>query len=131
MTVLIVGQNPSKHNIDLAKAFVGSKSGRTLMSWITQVGLDQEHNVLVNCSDDTDFKLNKKNTYKAFFKIGGHMAAYQPDKVLSLGKVAHRVLSEAGVNHFELPHPSGRNRKLNDKRWLAKQLRLCKDYVYG
>ena len=37
-------------------------------------------------------------------------------------------LSKIGVEHFKLPHPSGLNRKLNDKKYVNKVLKECYEY---
>lgn len=55
----------------------------------------------------------------------------QEYKVVALGKAAEKALTKLGVPHYPMPHPSGRNRLLNDaefemfvvddcKRWLRE-----------
>lgn len=51
------------------------------------------------------------------------------DKVLALGTKVGDVLGNNGIPHFKLPHPSGRNRQLNDKGFLNERLELCKSYL--
>lgn len=53
------------------------------------------------------------------------------DRVLALGGFASRALSKINVEHFTLPHPSGLNRKLNDKTYELDQLKACRKYIYG
>lgn len=52
-----------------------------------------------------------------------------PIKVIALGGFASQVLHKLGVEHFKLPHPSGRNRLLNDRNYEAEQLKLCREYL--
>ena len=52
-------------------------------------------------------------------------------KVVALGNEAKKYLLKAGINEFFiLPHPSGRNRKLNDAEFVKKTLDQCRDYIY-
>lgn len=49
-------------------------------------------------------------------------------KVIALGNVASEALIKINVDHFKLPHPSGLNRKLNDKKYVTRVLKECKEY---
>lgn len=51
------------------------------------------------------------------------------DKVLALGNFVSSVLNKIEVNHFKLPHPSPRNRLLNDKDYERSVLLACKQYL--
>ena len=44
------------------------------------------------------------------------------DLIISLGNHVHDVLGHLGVAHHRLPHPSGRNRKLNDSKYVTRML---------
>jgi hypothetical protein len=50
--------------------------------------------------------------------------------VIALGGEASKRLNELGVKHFKLPHPSGLNRKLNDKQEISRLLYRCKKFIY-
>ena len=50
------------------------------------------------------------------------------EKVIALGNVASEALTKINVDHFKLPHPSGLNRKLNDKKYVTQLLKECKEY---
>lgn len=49
---------------------------------------------------------------------------------IALGETAAEELKKRRVNHFKLPHPSGLNRKLNDKQEISRLLYRCKKYIY-
>ena len=51
------------------------------------------------------------------------------DKVIALGGFPSRALDKIGVDHFMLPHPSGLNRKLNDKEYEKRILEECDAYI--
>lgn len=53
------------------------------------------------------------------------------DKVVALGNFPHACLKKIGVEHFTLPHPSYRNRKLNDPDFEERVLEECRRYVHG
>jgi hypothetical protein len=50
-------------------------------------------------------------------------------KVLALGNFVSTALSKIGVKHYQMPHPSPLNRKLNDKSGINLMLKDCKDYL--
>jgi uracil-DNA glycosylase len=52
-------------------------------------------------------------------------------RVIALGKMAVWALSEIDLPHFELPHPSGLNRTLNNKEALQNVLADCKSWLYS
>jgi hypothetical protein len=51
------------------------------------------------------------------------------DKVLALGNLVSTVLNKIDIEHFKLPHPSPRNRLLNDKNYERHVLGACKAYL--
>lgn len=57
--------------------------------------------------------------------------AFKYDKVIALGNYVSNTLDKSGVNHFKLPHPSFRNRKLNDPNYEREVLKACRWYLIG
>lgn len=112
--VVFVGDEPSNSNVHPEVAFVGAKCFNTLVSWIKQLPVD--FYVCVN-SRDTDVvtKINAL-TDNGF-------------KVIALGNKASEHLDQYRIGHYKLPHPSGLNRKLNDKRWVALELLSACTYL--
>ena len=68
-------------------------------------------------------KLSQVKTYDLYKE------AQEYDKVIALGEFASQALTKSMVPHFKLPHPSGLNRKLNDKNLIDKELSYAYDYV--
>lgn len=117
-TVLILGINPSTAKIGQ------NTTWRRLPLWADFLGLDKFS--FTNCIfnpgkyslKDVDYNLLKRC-------VDGH------DKIIALGNFPSAALKKINVDHFTLPHPSGLNRKLNDKTYELEQLELCRNYIYG
>ena len=52
------------------------------------------------------------------------------DSVIALGGFVSSVLDKAGIEHFKMPHPSPRNRVLNDKDLEKKLIEDCNKYIH-
>jgi hypothetical protein len=97
-----------------------------LLEWIYELEVDINDTVLCNRDQFKtygyieDCYVETANTY---------CDVESEDKIIALGKAATKHLKELNVNFFELPHPSGLNRKLNDKTEMKKLMKKCKDYL--
>lgn len=123
MKILIVGQNPSSKNFSRKVPFVGTRSGTTLDQWIDILGIKKYE--LINASNEiwtTNYKTSKvlkKIDHKKY------------DKIIALGRIAEIALTKSGcTNYYKLPHPSGKNRMLNDKFKVLLALDKCIDYLF-
>ena len=117
--IIFVGDEPSKHNIDPKVPFVGTNSYKILLDWICRMNIDISQVYLCNrISEDLSFWYHqyKQNSRCIRFVCLGEKA----DNKLRLDEIEIR---------FKLPHPSGLNRKLNDKEWLEEQLAACKEWL--
>ena len=47
---------------------------------------------------------------------------YQHPKIVTLGTFAHGIVKKLGFEHYQLPHPSPRNRKFNVKGFEEEML---------
>jgi hypothetical protein len=45
------------------------------------------------------------------------------DKVVALGKTAAKALTLLGVTFYEMPHPSPRNRLLNNSKYVEQKVK--------
>jgi uracil-DNA glycosylase len=50
------------------------------------------------------------------------------DKIVALGKTAAKALSKLGVEFYEMPHPSGCNRLLNDPKFVEQKVKGLLEY---
>ena len=116
--VLIVGINPS------AAKLKQNTTWRRLPAWADYLGLSLFS--FTNCiSDAGSYKFKDIDLDMLRGCVDGHA------KIIALGNFPSQALRKINVEHFTLPHPSGLNRKLNDKSYELEQLVKCKEYIHG
>lgn len=116
--VLVVGINPST-----AKKGWSTTWSR-LPKWADYLGLDVFS--FTNCIHSQGKYSLKSVDYDMLRECA---RGYK--RVVALGNFPSAALSRCGIDHFTLPHPSGLNRKLNDKLYELEQLDLCRKYIHG
>lgn len=112
--VVFVGDEPSKKNVDPDIAFVGAACFKTLTWMIAYISAD--YYLCLN-SDSIDDRAKIKKLYDNGFKV------------VALGVMASSKLKSLGIEHYMLPHPSGRNRRLNNKYHILMKLERAHQYV--
>ena len=130
--VIFVGSNPSEKSPDLGAFHPKTQSGKRLQQWIEEAGISEA--VSLNISNSKTTKNKPLTTLEAADlsydlenRIRNHMEA--GTKVVALGNTAEFALSYTDLEFLSMPHPSGRNRKLNDKVYANEQLEKLKKYV--
>lgn len=127
MLIMFIGTNPShlsKDNIP----FKDVKSGITLSKWVEYLGIIDV--VYINISDEkTPNNKPIKNIKSYLDSLKYKIDTHEPDKIISLGKIADNALNRLKINHFSAEHPSGLNRKLNDKEYVFEMLENMKRYI--
>lgn len=108
--ILFVGDKPSPKMKPGAKPFQGAACEKRLMKWIKT--LTREEYAICNTTDEH------------FIRWIQWM-----EPVIALGNNASKKLTDGKVPHFKLPHPSGRNRQLNDKEFIELRLSECKEWL--
>lgn len=115
--ILFVGDKPSKKMKPDAQPFEGAACEKRLMEWIKFLNVD-------------DYKfMNSYNWFMNETTYGGGFRYF--NTFIALGNEASKILTKDGISHFKLPHPSGRNRQVNDKELIAKKLAECKAWLNG
>jgi uracil-DNA glycosylase len=120
--VIFVGSNPAI-NANTTQPFQSSRSGLILRAWVAQMGLRFEDCGLANTSDTPtphNRPLSRRELVEGIPALREKVQGY--DIVVALGTTADAALTLAGIAHETLPHPSGLNRKCNNKGWLAGEL---------
>jgi uracil-DNA glycosylase len=111
--VLFVGDKPSRLNAHSNIAFVGTPSFKNLRKWVEEMQI-------------LDFIAVNSQELDVPFIVRAHVQGYL---MVALGNNASKVLTIMGLDHFKLPHPSPKNRKLNDKGFIASELQKCYSYL--
>ena len=118
--LIVVGMNPS-NNTKTHKINKNSTFDR-LYKWMDQLGV--KHYSFINCSNYQNDKISSEEVdYHVLELCKGY------PKVIALGGFASDCLKKVGVAHFKLPHPSPRNRLLNDKEYEISVIQQCKEYM--
>lgn len=124
LVVLFVGSNPSNASV-CDVAFHGStKSSKVLTEWTSHIQdrLLMYINVLSHKTEGNR-PLKTSEIKSNIDKLSQMLASIQPDYVVALGKTASTALTLLQRQHYQMPHPSGRNRKLNDKTYVAEKIK--------
>lgn len=133
--VVFLGSNPSCSS-PYNDPFSHCKSANKILSeWIPALGLTRDQVYFANVANYKTPRNRplKKSEIKAELP---RLAKQLDGKVIvTLGKTAQEaatMLIEAGLNTTALvsmPHPSGLNRKLNNKEWVHAQLKEAKEKI--
>lgn len=112
--VVFVGHKPSRLNVDPNIAFVGARCFPRLVEWIKYINPD--YYICLNINNISDSFTIRKLSENNF-------------KIVALGKDASCLLDFYKIAHFQLPHPSGLNRLINDKEYIERKLKIAYKYV--
>jgi hypothetical protein len=114
-SVVFVGDAPTRRNVSQGIPFVGTRSLEVLVGWIGRLAPD--YYVVYNSASIFDL-YRVRSLRKSGFKV------------VALGRVASKRLKCMDIPHHAMGHPSGRNRKLNDKAYVDKMIESCKAYIF-
>lgn len=127
--VIFIGDRPNpKKNLSLDVPFVGTPSYKTLLEWIYRMDIDIRQVGLKNAYD-----IDGEESTGLFPIIPSSKSL----RVIVLGQAAKKRIDDFNrlpirpIKYFYLPHPSGLNRELNDKKKLSQMLTRCRNFVYG
>lgn len=113
--ILFVGDKPSAKMKLGALPFKGAACEKRLVEWIGCLGSRIKYVIINSNPRDSRFfywvKLALNNNYP----------------IIALGNNASKVMTP--TKHFKLPHPSGRNRQINDKQFITNKLSECREYI--
>ena len=111
--VVVVGTNPSRKSPTKVPFAPETKSGTTVRSWFK----DFDGCVLYRNLYDDYTKDNKTPDKTLCHTALGRLASRRKrgHKIIACGSFVDKVLTEAKIDHFTIPHPSGLCRFWNDK----------------
>lgn len=117
--VLIVGMCPSDKP---TLGYTRNASFKRLEAWMDELGV--EHFSFINVFDKPHVPTLSKVKGKPLVE-----AAKGYTNIVALGGFVSLALNRLMIDHFQLPHPSPLNRKLNDKEYEKQILKECKEYL--
>lgn len=118
LQILVVGMNPGPQNTNPNKSHTRDR----LEKWMTIA--DIKYYSFCNTFDEVGSADKSKINFDRLKSI---CLGY--NKIIALGNFASEALDVIRIKHFKLPHPSPRNRLLNDKAYEEKVLKECKEYL--
>src|SRR5574343_422195 len=122
MTLLVVGMNPANRPyLDRGKK---NPTFKKLESWMDSLGV--KNFSFIN-TYDTSGEFSSEHVDRPSLK----MASKDYLKIVALGNHVSKVLNTLGIDHYRAPHPSPRNRKLNDKSYERSMLDELSSYLRG
>lgn len=131
MKLLLIGSNPSNASVNNNPFDGSTKSCKILSHWISSIQGWTEIQ-LINVSDTKTPKnrpLKKSEIDESLPSLEKKISKYNPDKIVTLGKTASKALTLLCLPFFELPHPSGMNRQLNDPEFIENKIKELQLYV--
>ena len=127
--VLFVGICPSDKSPDNSSFHENTKSGKVLRAWIESIDIDLNkidyYNIIPYKTTQT---LSRKHLNLPLI-TQDIVEVMAPKKVVALGKFVSVTLEHLGIEHLAFDHPSGMNRKLNNKQYLEDRLKELKEYL--
>lgn len=131
ITVLFVGSNPSNAST-VDAAFHGStKSSKILTRWTKDIDAIKIYINVLNEKTENNRPLKNSEIKSNLPQLKTNIQAINPDRVVALGKTAAKALTLLHIAHYEMPHPSGRNRKLNDKNYEEQKVKGLTEYCHS
>lgn len=131
LTILFIGSNPSQKAASNEAFTADTASGRILRSWIEGIEGNIVFDNIVPQVTENNRPLHPNEMAQAQASLSERIKEIKPDRIVALGKSAAKVLSKLKLDFFEMPHPSGRNRKLNDKDYVVHQVALLHGFCSG
>ena len=129
--MIFVGSNPS-WAATTSRAFDESTySGKVLVGWTKTLEGPNVYRFANVCDKPTPnnrpLKTSEIKDNIAQLKVW--LDSYGEGKIVALGKTAARALTLLQLPFYEMPHPSGMNRLLNDSEYVAQKLKGLREFI--
>jgi len=122
LKILFIGSNPAMASAS-NKAFESdTASGRLLKTWTEGINGTFYYENIVSEKTENNRPLKKSEMANAMTPLRQRINRINPDRIVALGRDAALVLSNLELKFLDMPHPSGRNRKLNDKAYAESKV---------
>jgi uracil-DNA glycosylase len=127
-TILFVGSNPSNASA-VDAAFHGSaKSSHILSSWCKDLSGTLMYINVMNEKTENNRALKSSEIKSNLSRLSEDIAHIKPDRIVALGKTSTAALTLLQVVFYEMPHPSGNNRKLNNIPYVEEKIKRLVEF---
>lgn len=112
-----------------------AKSTKVLHDWLWKADLDLSLNNVFMFANVANYVTENNRPLKvaeikaALPELRETIDQNEVDKIVALGKTAEKALTLLGLDFYAMPHPSGLNRKLNDKNYVEEKINGLKEYL--
>lgn len=121
--IVFIGSNPSIQSQSDFAFFMDTQSGKTLRGWTEGLYAEFLYTNVSSIKTENNRPLTKTEINEALPCLRESIKSNGPCKLVALGKTAHTALTLLRLDHLEMPHPSGLNRKLNDPEYKAQKIK--------
>ena len=128
MEVLIVGSNPAQASPDNSAFHPSTRSRKVIDSWFEGIEAELTFINISNEKTPENRPLNVSEISKSN-EIHKQLQSFKNHKIVAVGNAAGNALKRAGIDFLAMPHPSGRNRLLNDPAYVQGKIKQLRDYL--
>jgi hypothetical protein len=125
--VCIVGSNPSRQSPDCSAFHPDTKSRKVVDSWFEGQNVFLSYINIIPEKTEGNRQLTKKDM-KPHLETLEDKLRYEKN-IVACGRIASMGLNMAGIDHFNMPHPSGLNRFWNDKEAGEKKIKEMLSWI--
>jgi uracil-DNA glycosylase len=124
--ILFVGSNPSTASTTDQAFHKSTRSCKILTEWTKDIPGEKRYTNVVHQRTKDNKPLSTAEIKASLPRLAADLKG--ATKIVALGKTAAKALSMLGVQFCEMPHPSGRNRLLNDPDYVAEKIKRLQEY---
>jgi uracil-DNA glycosylase len=129
MKILFVGSNPSTASPTSDPFNNATSSSRILTEWVKDLEGDKVHINVSNEKTEGNRPLKQSEIKASLGRLAEDISRIAPARIVALGKTATRALTLLQVPFFEMPHPSGMNRLLNDPKYVEEKIKRLTEFL--
>ena len=88
-----------------------------------------DFNEWLNDPTDKNRPLKTSEIHQNLDRLSLLILEKKPTKIVALGNTAVKALTLLRADFYQMPHPSGRNRQLNDKLFVEERIKGLIDFI--